>query len=100
MTLPIPAAKATLRQRLGAPVKDVKYVCGFRTATGRVLALHPEHRETRLWYQPPEVPSLVGVRRIASAKNADLNGPVAALAGSGTPRVEIEDADALHRFLD
>lgn len=100
MTLPIPAAKAILRQRLGAPVKDVKYVYGFRTATGRVLALHPEQQETRLWYQPPEAPSLSGVRRIPPAKNADLNGPVAALAGSETPRVEIDDADALHRFLD
>ncbi len=63
MTLPIPAAKAILRQRLGAPVKDVKYVYGFRTATGRVLALHPEQQETRLWYQPPEAPNLPGVRR-------------------------------------
>jgi len=53
-----------------------------------------------LWYLPPEAPSISGVRRIPAAKNADLNGPVAALAGSETPRVEIADADALHRFLD
>lgn len=100
MTLPVLAAKAILRQRLGAPVKEVKYVVGFRTATGRVLALHPEQQETRLWYQPPEAPSLPGVRRIPSAKNADLNGPVAALASPETPRVEIADADALQRFID
>jgi len=100
MTLPIPAAKAILRQRLGTPVKDIKYVYGFRTATGRVLALHPEQQETRLWYEPPEAPSLPGVRRIPPAKNDDLNGPVGLLAGSQTPRVEIADADALHRFLD
>src|SRR6185312_10962611 len=86
MTLPIPAAKAILRQRLGIPVKDVKYVYGFRTPTGRALALHPEQQETRLWYQLPEAPSLPGVRRIQPARNADLNGPVAALAGSQTPR--------------
>jgi len=100
MSLSIAAAKAILRQRLGGPVKDVKYVYGFRTYTGRALALHPDQQETRLWYQPPEVPSLPGVRRIPPAKNADLNGPVAALAGSQTPRVEIADAEALHRFLD
>lgn len=100
MTLPIPAAKAILRQRLGIPVKDVKYVYGFRTPTGRALALHPGQQETRLWYQLPEAPSLPGVRRIQPARNADLNGPVAALAGSQTPRVEIADADALHHFLD
>jgi len=67
MTLPIPAAKAILRQRLGVPVKDVKYVYGFRTMGGRVLALHPEQKEARLWYQPPEAPSLPGVRRIPPA---------------------------------
>jgi hypothetical protein len=100
MTLPIPTAKAILRQRLGTPVKDVKYVYGFRTASGRVLALHPEQKETRLWHQPPEAPSLPGVRRILPAKNDDLNGPMAPLAGAQIPRVEIADGDALHRFLD
>ena len=100
MTLPIPTAKAILRQRLGTPVKDVKYVYGFRTANGRILALHPEQKETRLWHQPPEAPSLPGVRRIPPAKNDDLNGPMAPLAGSQIPRVEIADGDALHRFLD
>jgi hypothetical protein len=40
------------------------------------------------------------VRRIPPAKNDDLNGPMAPLAGSQIPRVEIADGDALHRFLD
>jgi hypothetical protein len=100
MTLPIPTAKAILRARLGEPVKDIQYVFGFRTNDGRAIALHAAQQQARLWYQPPEAPNLPGVRRIASAKNADLNGPLAALAGSSTPRVEIADADALHRFLD
>lgn len=100
MTLPISTAKAILRQRLGIPVKDVKYVYGFKTPTGRVLALHADQKEARLWYQPPEAPKLNGVRHMAPAKNADLNGPMKPLSYPDTPRVELEDADALHRFLD
>lgn len=100
MTLPIPEAKSIMRLRLGRPVKDVKYVFGFHTADGRALALHPEQQEARLWYQPPAAPDIPGVRRIATAKNDDLNGPMSMLAGPQTQRVELEDAAALHRFLD
>lgn len=100
MTLPIDQAKSILRQRLGVPAKDVAYVFGFRTPSGKALALHPRQKESRLWYQAPEVPDMPGIRQIASAKNDDLNGPMRPLAAPNTPRIELEDASALHRFLD
>jgi hypothetical protein len=62
MTLPIAAAEQILRRRFGEPAKtSTQYVIGFKTSLGRVLALHREADETRVWFQPPTPPRLEGV---------------------------------------
>jgi hypothetical protein len=63
MSVAIPVAERMLRRYFGEPVKPpTQYVIGFKTETGRVLALDRVARETRLWFQPPAPPpSLKGV---------------------------------------
>ncbi|MDP2780898.1 hypothetical protein [Devosia sp.] len=101
MSVPIATAEQVLRARFGAPVKEqTDYVIGFRTADGRVLALHRDASETRLWFLPPAPQGIEGVRLIRHAKNSNLNGPLAALGSSAALRVEIDTDAALNRFLD
>jgi hypothetical protein len=58
VTLQIANAEAVLRSRLGDPVKSpTEYVIGFKTPTGKVLAVHREANETRVWFQPPAPPA-------------------------------------------
>jgi hypothetical protein len=52
VSLPIPDAEAILGNRLGNPVKGHRYVIGFATPSGKVLAIHREASETRVWFQP------------------------------------------------
>ncbi len=63
MSVPITTAEGGLRARLGEPGTEVKYVLGFTTATGKVLALHRTASETRLWFVPPAPPKIDGVKR-------------------------------------
>lgn len=101
MSVPVAAAEEILRRRFGAPVKaPTDYVVGFKTPKGRVLALHRDADETRLWFLPPAPADMDGVRLIPYAKNSNLNGPLASLSGSATLRVEIATEGALNRFLD
>lgn len=51
MTLKIADAEAILRSRLGEPAKPpTDYVIGFTTPSGKVLAIHREANETRVWF--------------------------------------------------
>jgi hypothetical protein len=103
MTLAIADAEAILRSRLGEPAKPpTDYVVGFSTPSGKVLAIHREASETRVWFQPPEPPNLDGVRLMTAQSNgnSNLNGLLQPLRGPSTLRVEIDSAGALNRFLD
>jgi len=103
MTLAIADAEAILRSRLGDPAKPpTDYVAGFTTPSGKVLAIHREASETRVWFQPPEPPNLDGVRLMTTPSNgnSNLNGLLQPLRGPSTLRVEIDSAGALNRFLD
>lgn len=103
MTLAIADAEAILRTRLGVPAKPpTDYVVGFKTPSGKVLAIHREASETRVWFQPPEPPNLTGVRLMAAPSNgnSNINGPLQPLRDPSTLRVEIDSPGALNRFLD
>lgn len=103
MTLPTAAAEAILRGRLGEPVKpSTDYVAGFATLSGKVLAIHREAAETRIWFQPPAPPELAGIRLMSAASNgnSNINGPLLPLRAPTTLRVEVDSAGALNRFLD
>ncbi|NEI73379.1 hypothetical protein GR212_27885 [Rhizobium lusitanum] len=101
MSVQIPTAERILRTRLGEPGKEVTYVLGFTTATGKVLALHRTASETRLWFLPPAPPKIDGVVLMpTSAKNDDLNGQFAPLNTSSALRVEIATEGGLNQFLD
>ncbi|MCP5365987.1 MAG: hypothetical protein H6907_17680 [Hyphomicrobiales bacterium] len=103
MTLAIQDAEAVLRARLGEPAKPpTDYVIGFLTPAGKVLAIHREASETRIWFQPPAPPDLDGIVFMDSPSNgnSNLNGPLQPLRGSTTLRVEVDSPDALNRFLD
>jgi hypothetical protein len=103
MTLAIADAEAILGLRLGKPVKPpTDYVVGFKTPSGKVLAIHREATETRIWFQPPAPPSLDGVRlmQAVSNGNSNINGPLLPLRAPTTLRVEVASSGALNRFLD
>jgi hypothetical protein len=102
MSLPIAAAERILRERFGEPAKPpTQYVIGFKTPLGRVLALHRDANETRIWFQPPAPALVYGITLMAtSAKNSNLDGPLSSLNSSTALRVEIDGEPALRRFLD
>lgn len=103
MTLKPAEAERLLSARFGEPAKPAtEYVIGFRLRTGKVLAIHRQAVETRIWFQPPAPPALAGVALLAEPNNgnSNLNGPLLPLARADTLRVEIDSAPALHRFLD
>jgi hypothetical protein len=103
MTLAIADAEAILHSRLGEPAKPpTDYVVGFTTPSGRVLAIHREASETRVWFQAPRPPNLDGVRLMdgPSNGNSNINGLLQPLRAPSTLRVEIDSAGALNRFLD
>ncbi|MEH2491361.1 hypothetical protein [Bradyrhizobium sp. AZCC 2230] len=103
MPLAIADAEATLRARLGEPSKPpTDYVIGFLTPTGKVLALHREANETRIWFQPPAPPKLDGVRLMdnPSNGNSNINGRLLPLRAPTTLRVEVDSLGALDRSLD
>lgn len=103
MTLAISDAEAILRTRLGEPAKPpTDYVVGFKTPSGKVLAIHREASETRVWFQAPKPPDLDGVRLMAASSNgnSNINGLLQPLRDPSTLRVEIDSAGALNRFLD
>jgi hypothetical protein len=103
MTLAIAEAEAILRSRLGEPAKPpTDYVVGFRTPSGKVLAIHREANETRVWFQPPAPPNLDGVRLLEgpSNGNSNINGPLAPLRAPTTLRMEVDSRGALNRFID
>lgn len=103
MTLPIADAEEILRSRLGEPAKPpTNYVVGFMTPSGKVLAIHREAIETRIWFQPPAPSNLDGVHLLdaASNGNSNINGPLLPLRAPTTLRVEVDGPGALNRFLD
>lgn len=103
MTLAIAEAETILRTRLGEPAKPpTDYIVGFKTPSGKVLAIHREANETRIWFQPPSPPNLDGVRLMdaVSNGNSNINGPLLPLRAPTTLRVEINSHGALERFLD
>lgn len=103
MTLAIAEAEAILRSRLGEPAKPpTGDVIGFKTPTGKVLAIHREPNTTRIWFQPPAPPSIDGVSLMnrPSNGNSNINGPLLPLRALTTLRVEVESRGALNRFLD
>lgn len=101
MSVPIVVAERILRARFGAPAKaPTDYVIGFKTPSGRVLAIYRTNSELSVWFQPPAPPEIDGIRPMPYAKNSNLNGPLAPLAAPSTLRVEIATEGALNRFLD
>jgi hypothetical protein len=103
MTLAIADAEAILRSRLGEPAKpSTDYVVGFTTPSGKVLAIHREASESRVWFQAPKPPNLDGVRLIDSPSNgnSNINGALVPLRAPTTLRVEMDSRGALNRFLD
>lgn len=54
MTLAPKDAERLLYARYVEPAKSpTKYVVGFHTPTGKVLAIHRTVAETMVWFQPP-----------------------------------------------
>ncbi len=103
MTLATADAEAIFRSRFGEPVKPpTDYVVGFKTTSGKVLAIHRQATETRIWFQPPEPPNLDGVRLMSNPSNgnSNINGPLLPLRAPTTLRVEVDDRGALNRFID
>lgn len=103
MTLAIGEAEKILRSRLGEPVKkQTEYIIGFQTPDGKLLAMHREANETRVWFQPPIPPTIAGIKLLekSATGNSNLNGQLLPLKASDTLRVEVHSVEALHRFLD
>ncbi len=103
MTLAISEAESILGTRLGPPAKPAtQYVIGFRTPSGKVLAIDRRAAETRVWFEPPEPPDIDGVQLMErpSNGNSNLDGPLQPLRDNSTLRVEISSSGALDRFLD
>ncbi|GLR55267.1 hypothetical protein KYK30_09770 [Shinella yambaruensis] len=102
MALNVSQAEAILKSKFGEPAKPpTDYVVGFKTPAGKVLAIHREATETRIWFQPPPPPPLDGVRLMdnASNGNSNINGPLLPLRAPTTLRVEVDSPGALNRFL-
>ncbi|WP_193368040.1 hypothetical protein [Pelagibius marinus] len=80
-----------------------KKVMGFRTRSGKVLALdvYPENIDrVRLWIEPPEPASLAGVSLLSSKKCADLRRPeLNRLSDAEALYLEVETKQALHNLL-
>jgi hypothetical protein len=103
MTLAVAEAEAILQSRFDEPAKPpTNYVVGFKTPSGKVLAIHREASDTRVWFQAPKPPNLDGVHLMAepSNGNSNLNGLLQPLRDPSTLRVEIDSARALNGFLD
>ncbi|APX67980.1 MULTISPECIES: hypothetical protein [unclassified Brucella] len=103
MALNVPQAETILKSKFGEPAKPpTDYVVGFKTPAGKVLAIHREAAETRIWFQPPAPPAIDGVRLLGNASNgnSNINGPLLPLRAPTTLRVEIDSSGALNRFLD
>lgn len=58
MTISVSETADLLEQVLGLPIKSVAYAKGFKTKTGKVLAIHPTQKTPRICYQPPEAPAI------------------------------------------
>jgi len=103
MTLAPAEAERLLLARYGEPAKSAtNYVIGFKTRTGRVLAIHRTIQETYVWFQPPAPPEMDGVVLQAEPNNGNhhINGPLAPLKAIDTQRVLVDSPTALQRFLD
>lgn len=101
MTLSVSETINLLEHALGQPTKSVAYAIGFRTKSGKVLAIRPGQKSARIWHQPPVAPAIRGISNIDPAMNHDLNGELSALnQGRGVPRVAIETQEGLLNFLD
>ncbi|WP_217902975.1 hypothetical protein [Sulfitobacter sp. HGT1] len=103
MTLVPKDAERLLYARYVEPAKSpTKYVVGFRTPTGKVLAIHRTVAETMVWFQPPKPPVLNGVDLQAEPNNGNhhINGPLAPLSRPDTLRARIDSPTALNRFLE
>ena len=102
MSLHPSTAEGVLRARLAEPIKThTQKVIGFKTAAGRILALHREAAETRVWFMPPAPPTIDGITLMPKvAINSNLNGELEALNNENGLRAEVDNEAALHRFLD
>ncbi|MFN3690517.1 MAG: hypothetical protein ACK4UU_06305, partial [Fimbriimonadales bacterium] len=98
MTLSSALAEQSLIRLLGAPVKEVQYVIGFRTPNGRVLALDRRAAVARIWFMPPSRP-IDGVVYVPHARNDNLNGQLSQLNSPTARRAEIASEDALRAFV-
>ncbi|KUJ77078.1 hypothetical protein [Ruegeria profundi] len=85
MTLAPKDAESVLYARYIEPAKTpTDYIIGFRTLTGKLLAIHRTVAETLVWFQPPEPPSIDGVelQLKPSNGNSNINGSPAQRATS------------------
>src|ERR1035437_951211 len=95
-------AEGILRARLAEPIKSpTQKVIGFKTTAGRILALHREATETRVWFMPPTPPPFNGITLMLTvAINSNLNAELDVLNNENGLRAEVDNEAALHRFLD
>ena len=103
MTLKVIDAERLLIARFGEPAKaPTDYIIGFTTRSGKVLAMHRQASETRIWFQPPAPPPLDGVKLLADPNNgnSNINGALLPLTRPDTLRAEIDGPASLQRFLD
>lgn len=104
MTLSPKDAEVELIKRYLKPVKKLtKYVGGFRTAKGRLLAIHRTNLNTYIWFRPPAPPQLDGVTLLADPNNGNSNlktVELKPLSETDTLRVQIDSLTGLQRFLD
>lgn len=109
--LPPSDTEKILDTRFGQPLNLVsrgmwtgernKKVSGYKTASGRVLALNRASQMTHIWFQPPMPPEIKGCElRERPAINADLNGDLKVLNNRKGLQVEVKTRAALNAFLD
>ena len=109
--LPPSDAEKILDARFGQPLNLVgrgiragernRKISGYRTSSGRVLALNRASQTTYIWFQPPMPPEIKGCElRERPATNADLNGDLSILNNRKGLQIEVNSLVALNAFLD
>ena len=87
-------------KRNGRHSLENKKVMGFRTPSGRVLALDVdgEYEEVKIWIEPPAPPTITGINLLAPRESHDLHrkelAPLARKAGiylKAETRASLED---------
>jgi hypothetical protein len=98
MTLTVAEAEAILRSRFGEPANPLTdYAVGFRTPSGKVLAVHREASETLIWFQPPAPPSST-MQRSRNWRGESFPLPKCAVAGRNGRIKRRDHVGRVHRL--